>query len=200
MPVSTYAELQSTMADFLNRSDMTATIPALITLAEAAINRDVNHWRAEKRSQTAIAERYISLPDDFRSPIRLYVDGNNRPLRLILATEMQDKRYGSADAAGVPCFYAITAGEIELYPTPSSGALNMYYCATIPALSDANTSNWLLTTAPDVYLYGALLQSAPFLEHDERLATWGTLYTAAVSALNADSKDAVFGGQRLVAR
>lgn len=200
MTLSTYAELQTEIGEFLNRDDLTAQIPTFIRLAESQIGRDVKHWRAEKRAQAVIDERYVDLPSDFRRPISLYIDGANSALRLITTTQMQDKRYSNADTAGTPCFYAITAGSIELFPTPSSGTLNLYYQANIEALSDSNTTNWLLDEAPDVYLYASLLQTAPYLQDDERLPVWSTLYTAAVTNLNKDSEEAKFGDQRLVAR
>ena len=53
----------------------------------------------------------------------------------------------------------------------------------VPALSDAAPTNWLLTKAPMIYLYGALLQTAPFTGDDGRIATWGKLYTQAVRGL-----------------
>ena len=200
MALSTYAELQASIAGFLNRDDMADTIPDLITLAEAQMQRKVKHWRSEKRCEADITERYVTLPDDFRQPIRLYVTGANRALDLITSAQMQDKRYSNADQAGTPCNYCLTAGEIELFPTPSSGTLSMTYRAAIPALSDTNTSNWVLEQAPDAYLYGALLQSAPYLQADERLPTWTALYGEAIDGLNEASQDAKFGDQRLVAR
>ena len=63
----------------------------------------------------------------------------------------------------------------------------MYY-QKIAALSDSNTTNWLLTYAPDVYLYGSLLHSAPYLKEDERVTVWGQLYAAAVVQLNLQSE------------
>lgn len=200
MALSTYAELQTEIAAFLNRDDLTSQIPTFIRLAESQIARDVEHWRAEARTTASTAARYITLPTDFMRPIRLYMDGDNQALRLITATQMQDRRANAADAAGTPRFYSITAGEIELFPTPASGTLNIYYRSEIDALSDSNTSNWLLTYAPDVYLYGSLLHTAGYLQDDERAAIWSTLYTAAVNNLNQDSINATYGDQRLVAR
>ena len=200
MPFSTYAELQASIAGFLNRDDLADIAVDFIALAESQMQRKVKHWRSEKRCEADITERYVTLPDDFRQPIRLYVTGSNRALDLITSAQMQDKRYSTNDQTGTPCNYCLTAGEIELFPTPSSGTLSMTYRAAIPALSDTNTSNWLLEVAPDAYLYGSLLQSAPYLQADERLPTWTALYGEAIDGLNEASRDAKFGDQRLVAR
>lgn len=45
---------------------------------------------------------------------------------------------------------------------------------SVTSLSDSNTTNWLLTAHPDAYLYGALLEAAPYLLDDSRLAMWAT--------------------------
>lgn len=200
MALDTYAGLQASIADFLNREDLTSAIPDFIRLGEAQMQRDLEHWRMEKRSEVTLTDRYTALPTDFVKPIRLYVTGANRHLVPITQGEMQDKRYQSADVAGTERFYSITAGEVEIFPSPSSGTLEMYYLSKIPALSDANTSNWLLDEAPDVYLYGALSQTAPYLKDDQRLIIWSTLYTNAVNALNSASEDAKWGGQGLKMR
>jgi hypothetical protein len=113
---------------------------------------------------------------------------------------MQDKRYSNGDASGEGVYYCVTAGQIEIFPTPTGTSLNVYYVGKIPVLSDANTTNWLLDEAPGVYLYGALSQSAPYLKDDERLIIWSTLYTNAVNALNMASQDAKWGGQGIKLR
>lgn len=200
MALDTYSDLQTTIADFLNREDLTTAIPLFIRLAEAQMQRDIEHWRMEKRATTGLLDRYTALPSDFVKPHSLYVTGANKALVPITQSEMQDKRYRSGDAAGDARFYCITAGEIEIYPTPTSGTIEMYYIGKIPALSDTNTSNWLLDEAPDVYLYGALAQTAPYLKDDQRLIVWSTLYSNAVTALNSASEDAKWGGQGLKLR
>jgi len=73
----------------------------------------------------------------------------------------------------------------------------MIYRASIPALSDSNTSNWLLEEAPDAYLYGTLMQTAPWLREDERVAMWGSLYTQAIQSVNKDGEVAKHGGSGL---
>jgi len=64
-------------------------------------------------------------------------------------------------------------------------------------LSDTNSDNWLLLEAPDVYLYGALLHSAPYLAEDQRVAVWAQLYSAAVMQLNEASESARYSGSGL---
>ena len=70
----------------------------------------------------------------------------------------------------------------------------LYYYAKIDALSDSNTSNWLLEYFPDAYLYGALSHSAPYLKDDARLQVWSSLYGNAIGGITADNDKAKFGG------
>jgi hypothetical protein len=85
-----------------------------------------------------------------------------------------------------------------LYPTPNATTdFELLYYQKLPALSSSNADNWLLLEAPDVYLYGALLHSAPYLAEDERVGVWAQMYAAAVQRLNQVSEDAMFSGSGL---
>ena len=70
----------------------------------------------------------------------------------------------------------------------------MQYYAKTPVLSDTDTSNWILEYAPDVYIYGALLQAAPYLGDDARIQIWAGLFSGALEALNLDSMKAKTSG------
>ena len=200
MTISTYDELKAAIADFLNRDDLASTIPAFIHLAEAQINRDVRHWQMEKRSSATFNERYEALPVDWLETVRVSISGKKQ-LGLMSQAKMMDMRESSNNTAGEPRYYAVSSSQLELYPTPDGNYDAMLiYIAKIDALSDSNTSNWLLQDAPDVYLYGALLHSAPFLADDGRMAVWQTLYANAVAALNRASDAGTYSGTGLVMR
>lgn len=200
MPITTYTELKAAIADWLLRDDMVAVIPTLISSSEAQMSREVDHWRQETRSDGLIDTQYSTLPGDFRSIIRLSVSTPRGPVELapVSQSEMLHRRQATADVKGSPRFYAISAGSLELFPTPSgTEAVTTIYRAGIPKLSDSVQQNWLLTEAPDLYLYGTLLHSAPYLKDDERIGVWGSLYANALAALNADSEKSKYGGTGL---
>lgn len=201
MPLTTYDELQTAVGTWLNRSDLSAVIPDFIALADAQIARDVRHWRMEVRATTTIDSRYTTLPTYWVRTLRLHIGDAKAPLQLLSLADMQDMRYANGDTQGEPKYYAHVAGEFEVYPTPGdsyTGEL-LYHARPIP-LSDTQDSNWLLEYAPDVYLYGTLVASAPFLQHDERTATWASLYAAAVQRLNAEGEAAQWSGTGLKMR
>lgn len=196
MAITTYAELKTSVADFLNRDDLTATIATFITLAESNINRDVRHWRMQTRSTLDISTQYTDLPTDWLEAgrITLQADGTSE-VSLTSSSTLGVQRAANDDSTGIPTSYAINGSSLEVQPTPDSTyTADILYTARTAALSDSNTTNWLLTYAPDVYLYGTLIHSAPYLKDDARATVWAALYNAAVTNLNKDSAKAVSGG------
>ena len=196
MAITTYAELQTAIADFLNRDDLTSAIPNFITLAEADMQRRLRHWRQEKRSTAEIDTQYSAIPADFLEAIRFYITSNDtRPLELISQSELLDRKYRSANTSGKPAYYAITAGEIEVYPVPDGTyTAELYYYSQIPALSDSNTSNWVLQYFADAYLYGALVHSSFYLKDEARVQGFAALYQNALDSINAEGESSKFGG------
>jgi len=192
MAITNYTNLQSTISDFLNRDDLDSVIPTFIQLAEAQFNRDIRHWEMESRVSGVQdqGDQYMQLPADWNETIRLHLTGGGTSVvQLISLSGMADKRAKAENEAGTPEYYCHVRGEFELYPTPDEDTnFELLYYAKIPALSDSNTSNWLLEYAPDVYLYGALGHSAPYLQEDARLAVWAQMYAAAVQNLNNQSE------------
>lgn len=197
--IADYDELQAAIADFLNREDLTPTIPTFIRLAESRIDRELRHWRQERRSEAALSAQYSALPADFMQFVRLQlVDDRTGELSPVSMSTMLQMRADRNDRPGRPTHYALTAQGLELFPTPDAEyTASMVYYGRIPALSASNTTNWLLTEAPDVYLYGALIHSAPYLKDDARLTVWESLFKLGIDTLGTSSMDARFGGTGL---
>lgn len=195
MSIANYTDLQTTIADFLNRDDLTSVIPTFISLAEADMNRKVRHWRMERRSTALLDTRYTSLPQDFIDAVRLQLTGPGgvQRLELISNSELMDKR-ALTDTAGKPRFYTINDGAIEVYPAPDQDYdLEMIYISSLPDLQ-TNATNWLLTYHPDCYLYGALIHSAPYLQEDPRTQVWAALYKNTVDGINLEDDKAKTSG------
>jgi len=202
MALTTYAELQSSIADLLNRQDLASAIPTFISLAEAQISRDVRHWQMENRATATLRNQYLTRPYDWVETIRLVILGNGtKPLEFLSSAAMDDRRSNSNDVAGEPKYYRHIENQFEVFPTPAENtSAELVYVQKIPALSNTATSNWLLSAAPDVYLYGALIHSAPYLDEDARVAVWAQLYSAAVLRLNNESDTSKYSGSSLSMR
>ena len=74
MSISTYTELQTEVANFLNRDDLSTTSETFIALAEANFNRDIRHWRMETRKTSVLNTQFTELPTDFLESIRMNLD------------------------------------------------------------------------------------------------------------------------------
>jgi len=193
MAITTYDELKASIANWLNRDDLTAVIPDFIALAEAQIARDVRHWRQEKRVSITANERYENLPIDWLEMIQIQLSEGGR-LQAISAEGLQKLREESSTAQK-PKYYRLTSDQIELYPVPDTTyEVSMQYYARVPALTSVDFANWVLTYYPDVYLYGSLLHTAPYLADDQRTTVWASLYKSAVDALNQDNEKSRVSG------
>jgi hypothetical protein len=203
MAISTFAELQDQIAAFLNRQDLADKIPTFIALAEADINRRVRHYNMMKRQNTTLSANTdrITQPADWVEAINIQATRSSGDYRLkyVSPADLDDLR--DRDERGAPLYYSLIGSEIEVAPKPESNvSIEQIYYGKIPALSDGATSNWLLTSHPDAYLYGALLHSAPYLDEDARLQTWGAGYERAVAGVNDSSRRSMLSGGPLARR
>jgi hypothetical protein len=88
-----------------------------------------------------------------------------------------------------------------VFPSPdASYEIELAYYKTLPALSADADTNWLLTKAPDSYLYGALLQAAPYLKDTAETSLWLQAHDMVVGELETDNEKALYGGSTLKAR
>jgi hypothetical protein len=196
MALGTYTELKDAIADWLDRSDLTSRIPDFIALAEARINRELRIRPMEVRSTmvTTVDQQYFNLPGGYIQMRNIQLNTNpTTPLEYI-TPEMLDRLYGST-TTGKPRAYTLIGDEIQLAPIPDSAyQIEMAFYEKFTALGDGTsgtvTSNWLTTNAPDVLLYGALMEAEPFIKNDERIPVWLNGYSNAINKLQQqDQRD-----------
>ncbi len=196
--ITNYTTLQSAIADYLNRQDLTSQIPMFIQFAEADLNNRLRCREMIKRATAESDEEYVELPSDWIEAINLQIVGGKSPLRYVTLDEAD--RLNSAQVYTDVHNYSLMDGAIELIPAPADSLeIEMVYYSKLPALS-TNSTNWLLAKAPDVYLYGALSHAAPFLMDDQRLPTFSTIYLQRVEALNLEAQKSLHSGSPLLAR
>jgi hypothetical protein len=111
--------------------------------------------------------------------LRLLTD----PVTVLTELNLHEMNRERSETTGKPEFFTVHE-EIEFDKTPdTSHTAEMIYYAEFVPLDSTNTTNGLLTRAPDAYLYGALVASAPFLVNDERIQTWESVYGLARDGL-----------------
>lgn len=191
MALSTYTELLDSVAGWLARDDLTLRIPDFVVLAEAKFNRTLFHRKMETRdtltvNTLATDPEFLDLPTDFQTMRRVRLSGvAGKPrLQFMTQTQIDDYRYSRDNVSGQPTYFSISADEMELAPTPNEDFdIELLYRANVPALAGAST-NWLLTAAPDLYLYGTLLEAMPYIQKDSRVTLWATGMQMALDQLN----------------
>lgn len=197
--ITNYTTLQSTIADYLNRADLTAQIPTFIQLAEADFNTRLRTREMIVRAEAQSSNEFVQLPADWLEAINLHIVDGAQPLRFVTLDEADyiNKQQIFTNVAA----YSLMNGAIELIPAPGANIdIEMIYYGKITPLSSQVATNWLLTKAPDVYLYGSLLHAQPFLMDDQRMPVFAALYNARVEALNEESMKSTHSGSPLVAR
>ena len=189
MGLSTFSELKASVADWLNRSDLTNVIPDFILLAETQLNREIRHYKMHNKATANIETQYSATPTDWLQSVRFHLNDSSKTLLKQTSPEEIAKLRDEADnTSGKPQYYSHIGDLIEVYPSPDQNYEGeLLYYQKIETLSDTNTTNWLLQMSPDAYLYGSLLQASPYLQNDERMAVWGTTYQGIINSINGES-------------
>lgn len=179
-----YSELQTAIANTLDRHDLAAQIPTFIRLAEAQMDRELVVRQEYAQQKFYNASEGAQLPCDFAGVASLVALGQpNRPI-VYLSPDMFDEQWLSSD--GAPHYYTITKSQILFSPSAEFNGILRYWKRLSP-LAEDNPTNWLLDRHPDAYLYGALTHAAPYLMEDSRIGVWSSFFTSAVAAINAES-------------
>ena len=192
MAIGTYAELQTAVANWLDRDDLTDRIPEFITLAESRFNRllRLRSMEAKYTANTVASQRNLALPTSYIQMRNFQV--NTSPLTTLsyVTPEIYDRLWGGS-TLGIPKFYTILANEVSFGPIPASVMeVEMLFYKKFTNLSTSATTNSLLTDSPDLYLYGAMMEAEPFIMNDERIALWATSLSKAIQELQEqDNKD-----------
>jgi len=192
----TYDELKEVIADWANRQDLQPQIPLFIKLTEARLKRDLrDRVRMVRRAEAMVYGEYFPLPCDWVSTERVVADG--RILRLVDSFNIERVELFTG-----PKYYRHSGDQLQLLPATDVSEsdpirFEMEYLAFPEELSDKNPSNWVLTTYPDLYIYGAMLQIAPYLQDDARIPVWSQAYGEAVSAANTASEKSSGSGSGL---
>lgn len=198
----TYAELKTNIANYLNRSDLTSYIDTFIDSTEAELNRRLRTKEMIKRATATADSQYLTVPTDWQEAINIEVTSNNfSPLFQQSIESLDVYRKANNNITGQPIYYAMVDDSIELAPTPdSSYTLQLTYYAKINALSDSNTTNFVSTDHPDVYLYGALKHASIFLMEDERIPLFTNQFEKALEEIRLEQEKAAFGKGSLMQR
>ena len=204
MALATYSDLRASIADWLNRADLGTVIPDFIRLAEARFNRELRTADMVKVATAQVNDGFFAVPSDYLETIAMRVtDPTNYRGKMDFVSIAEFNRLNSTPSVnGVSRYYTIIDGNFRIAPAAGAGSpvsLELTYYAKIAPLSDSVSTNWLLTKSPDLYLYTSLMQAAPYLKDDERVAIWATGMGQIMEAMKLEADRATHPSGKLVA-
>lgn len=191
MAIIDYSSLQSAVASYLHRNDLTAVIPDFISLAEARLNRRLRIRAMENRATGTASGGLIALPTGYREARSLHVASGGGYRRIDYVTPERAALYESSGSATA---FTIVGSSIELLPAQDADYALVYYKALDPLSAG---QNWLILNAPDVYLYATLLEATPFLKADGRIQVWQAMLEQAITDLEAEDRMGALGGNTI---
>lgn len=196
MSITTYAELKAAVAKWVNKTNLTAQIPDFIRIAEAKLNRRLRVSSMETALvETAITSGAVARPAGMLSIKAIWSTGAEQVTLQQSTLEYINRQPTNAGQAR---WFAWSEDDLVFYPT--GGSVAAIYYTSIPALSDAAETNWLLSASPDLYLWAAIEQAHVYLHNAEAEALFRARTDALIEELNGRNTANQFGGGPLVAR
>jgi hypothetical protein len=148
-------------------------------------------------SDLLAGEEYIAIPDRFLEMRNLQLDTTPITSLEYMTPEIMDKRYGGVQ--GKPLFYAVIADQIQIAPVPASDyVIEMVYYRAFDPLS--TVTNWLFDNHPDAYLYGAMMEAAPYMKDDKAIARWAAFYNPIMDDLMKENDRLRWSGSAMAMR
>lgn len=188
MAISTYSELLTAIEDWAVRPDLATYIPDFVTLATAMFNvgqQGVKPIRTREMEEVATlspTSGVFTVPTDYLQYRRVVELASMRRELLYIAPSYAEQAYPDRPS-GQPRDFTIVGSGLYAFPTTSND-IEMTYYQQIPNLSVSNTTNWLLTKAPHIYLHGGLFQLALFTSDNDLLQRSTAILAAAIDGLN----------------
>ena len=211
-----YTDLKSAITDWAHRSNIdSTTVDTFIDLAEAEFNARLRTVDQETVAELVCNTRYTALPSDFLEMRSVEFEGDTLS-NLTYAPPEYISQWRSQSPTGYSKAYTLRGLYIELLPNLGADdpgvdgfgddvspfqsgevSLTIHYWSKVPALSDSNTTNWLINSHPNLYLYESLRQLAIYTKDDASIARYANLLQGYWQALSRSDKSRRFGGSAL---
>lgn len=189
MAISTYSELQTAVANWLHRDDLTTVIPDFVTLAEDRLNRRLRtRFQESALTATAIDASYlVAIPANTLAVKSLWrvAGGMNYTLQ---AKTLEDVVYRQQGLEAT-CY----AWEGATWRFDGTGTVAGVLYRTLPPLA-SNSTNWLLTAHPGLYLYATLAEAANYVQDVENEGKWRAAAEGLIAELNRTAQNDSFSG------
>lgn len=193
MSITTNAELETAVANWLHRVDLTAIIPDLVMLGEKKIFREVRCRVMEATLSGTIASGVVALPSDYLA-LKFARIVATPVIPLIGASASQIyAQYPLRTSSSKPKLIGREGTNFIFGPYPDSNydIAGIYYARPV---SIATTANALFTESPELYLFAALSEAGDYVQNDKSLVKWTAKYASIVKMLNNESTDETGSG------
>ncbi|RAS13549.1 hypothetical protein [Ensifer adhaerens] len=193
MTISDYASLLVDAGEYSGRNDFAHLFPRFVGLAELKLNRGLRVADMEVTDTVTLTAGSGPLPADFLEA-REVKNANGIPIR---AVALQQQTASYMGRSGIPAGYAIIGNTINVAPS-ADGDLTMTYYGKIPPLTATAPTNWLLTKAPDVYLYALVTEISIWAKDVDSAQAAQQLMSLALSGLGIQDERARWGNAQVV--
>ena len=204
MALTTYTTLKASIANWLNRSDLTSEIADdFIKLTEADFNSKLRIRKMVAQTSFTIDSETEALPTGFLQVRDIYILNGNTKVPLTYTTPSQMDSTVGTSTTGLPNSFTILGDTFRSSPKPdASYTAYINYYKSFDALSDTTTTNYILTTHPAIYLYGALFHAANFLGgiNPQQVQTWQQMFATAMERLELNDREDQVSGSPLQIR
>ena len=203
MALTTYSELKTSIADWLNRSDLTTQIADFIALTEADFNSKLRVRAMISQANVTVNAETAALPTDFLQIRDFYILNGQTKVPLTYTTPAQMDTTSGTSTTGKPTTFTILGDTIRFSPKPDATyTAVMNYFKRFSPLSSSVTTNFILTNHPAIYLYGALFHAANFLGgiNPQQVQTWQLMYSTAMERLELNDREDEYNGSPLQVR
>jgi hypothetical protein len=184
--VTSYSSLVSSVQNYLARGDLATDAPGFVQNWESAFYRQPkNHgpWM-EAQLSGVIASNVLAVPADFLNLKVAYIATAPACRLEYVSLEQLYGRFPRSSGSGTPQWMSRDRTNFVFGPEADSGyTVNGTYIARPTSLRTAANdaqATWIILYAPDLALYGSLLQAEPFLKNDNRIAVWQSFYAQAL--------------------
>jgi hypothetical protein len=187
-----YQSLCNAVADELNRQDLTASIPNFVALANSRASRDLSALRHQGsicETLLTLSDAWTDLPAGFQSLYQLTLP-NGGPSQYLSPEDMRLVMQAAHPTPAGAIYYSIIGDGLMVYPAPTASTplqVDIWFYANLPPLNAQQTNHWALVRYPDLFFYGALVHSAPYLKADERIQTWEAAYQAILTTISIEA-------------
>jgi len=204
MALTNYSTLKTSIANWLNRSDLTNEIADdFIKLTEADFNSKLRVRKMIAQTSFTIDSETEALPTGFLQVRDIYILNGNTKVPLTYTTPSQMDSTVGTSTTGLPNSFTILGDTFRFSPKPDATytAFINYY-KSFDALSDTTTTNYILTTHPAIYLYGSLFHAANFLGgiNPQQVQTWQQMFATAMERLELNDREDQVSGSPLQIR